>query len=181
MNAHLKSFATATLLALATVSGSLILTAGSAEAGLICKDEPIDTTSSSSRMFKYQPMKKSGIAGCVKDGPVKEIKMLIPRLPSGTVKTGHSRMTRADGCSGGGKTGRRLFHAACNAHDICYASLGVSKFKCEDMFVNNMLKIAKHGPVGSRTKALAFATAVGVGGHSSYDNGQAWAKDNYSR
>jgi len=151
-----------------------------AQAALICRDEPINTRGSKSRYFKYQPMKKSGVFGkCKKAGGVKRIKMLVPSLPSGVKRVGASRMSRADGCSGGGTRGRILFHAACNAHDICYASPGASKFKCEDMFLQNMLKIAKHGPIGSRVKALAFTTATGVVAHSSYNNGQVFAKRNY--
>jgi len=151
-----------------------------AEAALVCRDQPINTRGSKSRHFKYQPMKKSGLFGkCKKNGSPRTIKMLIPRLPRGVKKVGASRMNRADGCSGGGTRGRILFHAACNAHDICYSTPGVAKFKCEEMFLANMLKIAKHGPVGSRVKALSFTTAVGVAAHSSYRSGQAFAKRNY--
>ena len=153
-----------------------------AEAALVCRDVPINTTNSKSRYFKYQPMKKSGVFGkCKKAGGIKKIKMLVPSLPRGTKKVGTSRMKETDGCSGGGQRGRVLFDAACNAHDICYRTLGASKFKCEDMFLQNMLKISKHGPVGSRVKALSFTTAVGVGlrAHNAYANGQAWAKRNY--
>jgi len=127
-------------------------------------------------------MKKSGLFGkCKKNGSIKKIKMLVPSLPRGVKKVGNSRMGQANGCSGGGSRGRILFHAACNAHDICYSTPGAAKFKCEDMFLQNMLKISKHGPVGSRVKAVSFTTAVGVGlrAHKGYAQGQAFAKNNY--
>ena len=166
-----------------TVAVLSIMHPSTAEAKVICRDEPIDTRKSKSRYFKYQPMKKKGLLKCIKAGKIKKIKMLIPRLPKGVklIKGGTSRMKGVDGCSGGGVRGRTLFHAACNAHDICYRSLGTPKFKCEDMFLQNMLKISKHGPVGSRVKALSFTTAVGVGirAHKAYKHGQRIAKKNY--
>lgn len=167
--------------AIGTAVAVSAITATPAEAAVVCRDEPIDTRGSKSRMFQYQPMKKKGLFGkCRKAGSVREIKMLIPRLPAGVKRTGSSRMNQPNGCSGGGIKGRRLFHAACNAHDICYQSLGVPKFKCEDMFLSNMLKISKHGPIGSRVKATAFVSAVGVGARSNYNDGQAWARRNYT-
>jgi len=158
-----------------------------AEAALVCRDQPVDTRHlkhpRQGRYFYYQPMKKKGVFGkCKKAGGVTKIKMLAPRLPSGVkLKSGGlSRFDRmSDGCSGGGTRGRKLFHAACVAHDICYSSMGVPKFKCEDLFLANMLKISKHAPVGSRVKALSFTTAVGVAARSHYAKGQNWAKRNY--
>ena len=160
-----------------------------AEAALICRDRPIDTRhlkyTQSARYFHYQPMKKRGVFGkCKKAGGVKKIKMFVPSLASGIKKLsgGKSRFTRGGDCSGGGVKGRRLFHAACVAHDVCYASRGVSKSKCDAMFLKNMLKIAKHGPIGSRVKAGSFVTAVVVAHRQSgkgYNFGQNWAKNNY--
>lgn len=164
------------------------ISATPAEAAVICRDEPIYTTANTSgedaRYFWYQPMKKSGIFGkCKKAGSPKSIKMLVPRLAAGVKRkpNGVHRFNRGmDGCSKGGKRGVRLFHAACIAHDICYSSLGVPKFKCEDLFLSNMLKISKHGPIGTRVKALSYTTAVGVAGHGPYRDGQGWAARNYT-
>ncbi len=181
----LRQIASLSAVALTAVP-MVALNSTSAEAALVCRDQPINTThltgSKASRYFHYQPMKKSGLFGkCEKAGPVKKIKMLVPRLPKGVKRVGKSRWNQTDGCSGGGVSGRTLFHAACNAHDICYRTLGTSKYKCENMFLENMLKIAKHGPVGSRTKALAFVTAVGtaVRAHDAYASGQNFARSNY--
>ncbi len=181
----LRQIAAITAVAI-TAMPMVALNSAPAEAGVVCRDEPIDTThltgTKEARYFYYQPMQRTGFLGlgaCIKAGPVKKIKMLVPRLPKGVKRVGKSRWNRSDGCSAGGARARRIFHAACNAHDICYSSLGVSKFKCEDMFLENMLKIAKHGPVGSRVEALAFVTATGVAARSSYTNNQNWAKNNY--
>lgn len=173
-----------------TTAAVLSLThASTAEAALVCRDQPIDTRSDlnprTGRIFKYQPMKKSGLFGkCKKAGSIKKIKMLVPRLPRGVKlkSNGLSRFNAStDGCSGGGFRGKRLFHAACVAHDICYKTPGAAKFKCEDMFLANMLKISKHGPVGSRVKALSFTTAVGasIRGHKAYKNGRVFANKHY--
>jgi len=197
----IKSLAATAVLATSAIAGTtaistsaVITTAAlsatyssTAEAALICRDQPIDTRRSkfkeSARYFKYQPMKKSGVFGkCKKAGGVKKIKMLVPRLARGVKKVGASRWTRGGDCSGGGIRGKRLFHAACVAHDVCYASLNVSKSKCDAMFLKNMFKIAKHGPVGSRVKAGSFATAVIAAYRQSgkgYNFGQNWARANY--
>ena len=158
-----------------------------AQAALICRDKPVNTSNKKytekARYFHYQPMKKKGVFGkCKEAGGVKKIKMLVPRLARGVKKVGESRWTRGGDCSAGGSRGKRLFHAACVAHDVCYASLNVSKLKCDDMFLNNMLKIAKHGPIGSRVKATTFATAVVAAYRQSgkgYKFGQSWARKNY--
>ena len=60
----------------------------------------------------------------------------------------------------------------------CYSYFG---YQNEDIFFKNMLKISKHGPVGSCVKALSFTTAVGftLRSHNRYAQGQTFAKNNY--
>ena len=199
----IKSLAATAVLATSAIAGTVAISTSAvittaalsvtyssgAEAALVCRDQPIDTRGQkfkeSARYFKYQPMKKSGLFGkCKKAGGVKKIKMLVPRLASGVKKIAgkKSRYTKGGDCSGGGVRGKRLFHAACVAHDVCYASLNVSKSKCDAMFLKNMFKIAKHGPIGSRVKAASFATAVIAAVRQAgkgYNHGQNWAKSNY--
>lgn len=194
VNAVVKQLAVATF-SLGTLAGSMAITASAvttttaaltlatsstAEAKVICRDEPVDVRHDlHSAVFKYQPRKRKGLVRCKDDGRVRSIQMLLPPLPPGArpsfdnVRRGLSKHGYGpDGCSGGGKRGRKLFHAACVAHDICYRTAGTPKRQCEVLFRKNMMTIAKHGPVGTRVKALAFVTAVSAAGHKSYNSGQ---------
>jgi len=194
VNAIMKKFAVATL-SLSALAGSTAITVtavttttavislatpSAAQAKVICRDKPVDVRHDlHSAIFKYQPRERKGLVRCKDDGPVRSIQMLLPPLPPGArpsfdkVRRGLSKHGYApDGCSGGGKRGRELFHAACVAHDICYRTTGTPKRQCEVLFRKNMLTIAKHGPVGTRIKALAFVTAVSTAGHRSYNQGQ---------
>ena len=85
---------------------------------------------------------------------------------------------RADGCSGGCDDDRRRFRAACNEHDKCYATPGVSKETCDNNFRGNMYYICDHHYFGScKINADAFYSAVAVFGGPSYNNGQEWGRN----
>ena len=100
--------------------------------------------------------------------------------------------SRADGCSipvpGLKEIWNEVFHAACDLHDLCYASLGHTQADCDRWFDVNMIQICQFPGIGS---AFGFAAcidsaqviyqAVVVGGKSSFDNGQVWAKTNCGR
>jgi len=183
-----KNVAATTVVAMSAIAGTTAVSttaivttvalsatySSTAEAALICRDQPKDTrsdlTARTGVNFKYQPMKKSGglFGKCKKNGGIKTIPMSIPA----SLQLPRIHSWRSDGCSAGGIKGKRLFHAACVAHDVCYATNGVSKFTCEKLFRKNLKIIASHGPVGSHVKAESFFTAVGVAGHSSYRKGQ---------
>ena len=103
---------------------------------------------------------------------------------TGNCSSDYILQQRADGCSCSticSAGDRRRFRAACNEHDKCYATLGVSKATCDLNFLKNMGFICNHHYFGScALDASAFYTAVLAAGGGSYDNGQQWAKDHCS-
>lgn len=130
--------------------------------------------------YAYKVRERAGFRKC------KVAKVVVTKVPDQRSK--RSKCTRAflinkrqiDGCSGGrqNKKWGKIFRAACNEHDACYRTLGVSKFECEAAFTNNLYVICKTAPFGCRAAVPGFLAAVGVGGHSSYANGQRWAAKN---
>ena len=176
----------ATTTAVVTTNAALsIMMTTTAEAKVICRDKPRDTrTDLTSAVFEYQPRVRKGLVRCKNSGPVRKIQMLLPQLPRGAkpsfdlVRRGlstpkHNGFNKPNGCNDPmGKRGKKLFHAACVAHDICYRTPGAPKRMCEIMFRKNMLTISKHGPVGSRVKALSFVAATATFAHKHYRRGQ---------
>ncbi|KAJ3105791.1 hypothetical protein HDU96_008431, partial [Phlyctochytrium bullatum] len=90
---------------------------------------------------------------------------------------------RRDGCSvPQGSSGAIVaysgfFKAACDVHDMCYATEGRPQAQCDSDFEKNMKVLCKAGkPVGEigvcNSAADAFVTAVRVAGFSSWTNGQ---------
>ena len=95
---------------------------------------------------------------------------------------------RADGCSipvpGLKDVWNEVFHQACNLHDLCYASPGHSQADCDERLFRNMVAICGSPGLGSlaysecvESAGIIYA-AVKIGGGSSYDSGQEWAKKN---
>ena len=107
----------------------------------------------------------------------------LPYVVSGTgnCSADYLLQHRADGCSCSTTCSagdRRRFRAACNEHDKCYASTGVSKATCDANFLGNMNYICDHHYFGScKVDAAAFYAAVLALGGDSYDNGQQWGRD----
>jgi RHS repeat-associated protein len=76
------------------------------------------------------------------------------------------------------------FTAACNAHDICYATCGKTKSECDGLFIHDMLSICQHyrnqwwSPLNwamydtCGSIAAAYYDAVWMVGQSYYDNAQ---------
>ncbi|HXU30015.1 MAG TPA: RICIN domain-containing protein [Thermoanaerobaculia bacterium] len=95
---------------------------------------------------------------------------------------------RADGCSipvpGLKQMWNEIFHAACDLHDVCYATIGTTKTRCDQQFLFNMKSICGMPGVGSAlyssclTSAATMFDAVALAAQSSYDGGQNWARGN---
>jgi hypothetical protein len=74
------------------------------------------------------------------------------------------------------------FVLACNAHDICYGTLGMSQSTCDTNFLNNLLSICnRYGTTwASRTYcsglAYTYYGAVATFGGWAYDAAQAKAR-----
>ena len=100
--------------------------------------------------------------------------------------------SRADGCSipveGLKQIWNEVFHASCDLHDLCYASLGHSQADCDRWFLANMKATCTFPGLATfgvgKTNCLASAeiihAAVQAKGKSSFDNGQGWAQNNCS-
>lgn len=100
--------------------------------------------------------------------------------------------SRADGCSipveGLKQIWNEVFHAACDLHDLCYASLGHTQEDCDRWFLGNMKAICSFPGIATfgvgKTSCLSSAEviyrAVQTKGRSSFDNGQVWARNNCS-
>lgn len=95
-------------------------------------------------------------------------KEIVPKPEHSNCTAGEIAARRnPDGCSGGLPFDKERFFAACVQHDICYATLGVSKAKCDSQFLKNMNNICSHSGGSCRNAALAFHTAVVFGGWGS--------------
>jgi hypothetical protein len=121
----------------------------------------------------FLPDGSFGYFDCVNDVPILKFEKL-PRLAQPS--TGQcTRMKifvdRADGCSGGVSSDKRRFRAACNEHDVCYATPGKTQKGCDEDFLANMRYMCEFEQGGCRGAAffirgfVAFAT-------KSYNNGQ---------
>lgn len=98
-------------------------------------------------------------------------------------------LERADGCSAPGieHALTQVFRAACNIHDVCYATPGRRKTDCDTEFLHNMKETCNFPGVpnllaGGTTTCRAAANAVHrgvlIGGQESFDKAQEWAQTN---
>jgi hypothetical protein len=83
----------------------------------------------------------------------------------------------ADGCSGGGRRDRWRFQAACNEHDKCYATEGMTKAECDANFSRNMDMICNVvGGAFCQDARRGFVSGVVIAGDAPYRNAQQWAE-----
>jgi hypothetical protein len=100
---------------------------------------------------------------------------------------------RADGCStplydGISAKFKEVFEAACNDHDRCYSTPGMSKGTCDINFKNRMISLCEkpgtpgYTPgllnVGCRTVATTWDDAVLTAAGTSFAGDQTWAEKN---
>jgi len=142
-----------------------------------CDDYALDPIPGYNNVFRWVGQSWSWYH-CVWTGD--HLSQPLPYVVSGTgnCSADYLLQQRADGCSGGEDFDRRRFRAACNEHDKCYASTGVTKKTCDNNFRGNMYFICDHHYFGScKINADAFYSAVVAFGGDSYDNGQQWGRD----
>ena len=72
------------------------------------------------------------------------------------------------------------FRDACNLHDLCYSTPGISKRHCDRWFWKNMQQTCALQGKSGRCKGTAYGVyvAVVVFGSSSFNNAQNWANKN---
>jgi hypothetical protein len=114
--------------------------------------------------------------GCVAKS---NLKTVHKRCDNGCKGNRKDWIRRADGCSSPifKKDVDSLFNEACNVHDMCYSTPGVSKSNCDSEFLNNMLVECSVHPAGGACSGIAAvaAAAVSAAGKSAWDNDQKWA------
>lgn len=81
-----------------------------------------------------------------------------------------------------GRTDVFPFVYACNAHDICYGTLGMSRSTCDNQFLNNLLGICNYysstwaSKTYCQSLAYTYYGAVAAFGGWAYDAAQAKAR-----
>ena len=87
------------------------------------------------------------IKGCEPCGP--EHTLTIPERTTGwgTCSRTFIASYRADGCSVPFGRYKERFKAACDEHDVCYATPGKDKPFCDDAFERNMLSMCRRDKV----------------------------------
>jgi hypothetical protein len=168
----------------------MILSAGTAAAD--CPDRVIELGKYEGRdgRFQWQGQCFRGVLkGCKPCGPVHKKK--VPYLTKGGGSCTRKMIAnhRADGCSAPSGEVKDVklatpykwkFKAACDEHDVCYATPGTEKEWCDRAFYQNMMATCKHAPEGCGSMAYVFFQAVYKTpmGLSSYHGGQRFAREN---
>lgn len=127
------------------------------------------------------------ITGCRPCGPVHTRNIKYKTKGYGKCSRNKIASKRADGCSAPSGKYKKLylstpykkkFKAACDEHDVCYATYGKKKRDCDKAFDRNMADMCKRAGKGCKPMAYAFFNAVFLAGLPSYRNGQKYANEN---
>ncbi|NPA72445.1 MAG: hypothetical protein GXO35_06405, partial [Gammaproteobacteria bacterium] len=110
---------------------------------------------------------------CVASSPVLSSRLPFTTPPTQRCSTQTLLKNNANGCSGPvpGFDGRK-FQAACNEHDKCYGTPGISKTQCDSYFKKNLLYTCSKFLPNCYASAQTYYWAVKIAGESYYDAAQ---------